>query len=72
MRRSISSLLGCILTLTLGAGVLLSGASASWAYPFYAQQNYASPREATGKIVCANCHLAKKPTHVEKIGRAHV
>jgi len=65
MRRSISSLLGCLLSLTLGAGVLLSGASASWAYPFWAQQNYASPREATGKIVCANCHLAKKITHVE-------
>jgi apocytochrome f len=45
--------------------VLLSGASASWAYPFWAQQNYASPREATGKIVCANCHLAKKATRVE-------
>jgi apocytochrome f len=41
------------------------GASPSWAYPFYAQQNYASPREATGKIVCANCHLAKKLTQVE-------
>jgi apocytochrome f len=65
MRRSISSLLGCLLSLTLGVGVLLSGASASWAYPFWAQQNYASPREATGKIVCANCHLAKKITHVE-------
>jgi len=65
MRRSFSSLLGCLLTLTLGAGVLLGSASASWAYPFWAQQNYASPREATGKIVCANCHLAKKATHVE-------
>jgi apocytochrome f len=65
MRRPFSSLLGCLLSLSLAAGVLLSGASASWAYPFYAQQNYASPREATGKIVCANCHLAKKPTHVE-------
>nr|YP_002049380.1 apocytochrome f precursor [Paulinella chromatophora]ACB43170.1 apocytochrome f precursor [Paulinella chromatophora] len=37
----------------------------SFAYPFWAQQNYASPREATGKIVCANCHLAKKITQVE-------
>jgi len=35
------------------------------AYPFYAQQNYDSPREATGRIVCANCHLAAKPTAVE-------
>ena len=33
--------------------------------PFWAQQNYEAPREATGKIVCANCHLAKKTTQVE-------
>jgi apocytochrome f len=45
--------------------VILGAASPSWAYPFWAQQNYASPREATGKIVCANCHLAKKATRVE-------
>jgi apocytochrome f len=65
MRRSISSLLGFLLALSLGTGILLAGASPSWAYPFWAQQNYASPREATGKIVCANCHLAKKLTQVE-------
>ena len=35
------------------------------AYPFWAQQNYDSPREATGKIVCANCHLAQMPTIAE-------
>jgi apocytochrome f len=35
------------------------------AYPFWAQENYTTPREATGRIVCANCHLAKKPTEVE-------
>ena len=35
------------------------------AYPFWAQQNYESPREATGKIVCANCHLAQMPTIAE-------
>ncbi|MDG2990890.1 apocytochrome f [Candidatus Synechococcus calcipolaris G9] len=35
------------------------------AYPFYAQQGYDSPREATGRIVCANCHLAAKPTEIE-------
>ena len=38
---------------------------ASSAYPFWAQQNYESPREATGKIVCANCHLAQMPTLAE-------
>jgi len=36
------------------------------AYPFWAQQAYPeSPREPTGRIVCANCHLAAKPTEVE-------
>ena len=39
--------------------------STSFAYPFWAQQNYESPREATGKIVCANCHLAQMPTIAE-------
>ena len=61
MRRSLSLLLGSLL-LTVG---LLLGAQPSWAYPFWAQQNYESPREATGKIVCANCHLAKKLTQAE-------
>jgi apocytochrome f len=50
---------------TLAVAVLIGAASPSWAYPFWAQQNYDSPREATGKIVCANCHLAKKATRVE-------
>nr|YP_009184830.1 apocytochrome f of cytochrome b6/f complex [Jenufa perforata]ALO62857.1 apocytochrome f of cytochrome b6/f complex [Jenufa perforata] len=35
------------------------------AYPIYAQQNYENPREATGRIVCANCHLAQKPVEIE-------
>lgn len=35
------------------------------AYPFWAQQNYETPREATGRIVCANCHLAAKPVEIE-------
>lgn len=35
------------------------------AYPFWAQQNYETPREATGRIVCANCHLGSMPTEVE-------
>jgi apocytochrome f len=36
-----------------------------YAYPIYAQQNYDNPREATGRIVCANCHLAKKAVDIE-------
>ena len=35
------------------------------AFPVYAQQAYENPREATGRIVCANCHLGAKPTEVE-------
>lgn len=39
---------------------------AAAAYPFWAQQQYPeTPREPTGRIVCANCHLAAKPTEVE-------
>jgi len=38
---------------------------AAAAYPYYAQQAYDNPREATGRIVCANCHLGAKPTEVE-------
>lgn len=36
------------------------------AYPFWAQQTAPeTPREATGRIVCANCHLAQKPAEIE-------
>nr|YP_010715480.1 cytochrome f [Todea barbara]WDE24605.1 cytochrome f [Todea barbara] len=39
--------------------------SVSNAYPIFAQQNYENPREATGRIVCANRHLAKKLVDIE-------
>jgi len=52
------------LAIALAASVLLWAPHAQ-AYPFYAQQGYDSPREATGRIVCANCHLAAKPINVE-------
>ncbi len=61
MRRHLSLVL-CSLVIGLA---LLIAPGASWAYPFWAQQNYDSPREATGKIVCANCHIAKKLTQAE-------
>lgn len=38
---------------------------AAEAYPIFAQQNYPSPREANGRIVCANCHLAQKGVEIE-------
>jgi apocytochrome f len=37
----------------------------STAYPIFAQQAYANPREANGRIACANCHLAQKPVEIE-------
>ncbi|MBI4783597.1 MAG: apocytochrome f [Oscillatoriophycideae cyanobacterium NC_groundwater_1537_Pr4_S-0.65um_50_18] len=52
-------------TVTLFLGSDLVTPQSAAAYPFWAQQNYASPREATGRIVCANCHLAAKPSEVE-------
>jgi len=49
----------------LWTGIMVFTTSPAEAYPVFAQQNYAYPREATGKIVCANCHLAKKPVDIE-------
>ena len=40
-------------------------ATSASAYPIFAQQNYKNPREANGRIVCANCHLAQKPVELE-------
>jgi len=50
----------------LSLGILVSAISPkiSYAYPVFAQQAYESPREATGRIVCANCHLAQKPVEL--------
>ncbi|CAN6446929.1 unnamed protein product [Victoria cruziana] len=44
---------------------VITRASISNAYPIFAQQNYENSREATGHIVCANCHLATKPVDIE-------
>lgn len=51
------------LALLLGSDLINPQSAA--AYPFWAQQNYENPREATGRIVCANCHLAAKPVEIE-------
>nr|QUE28906.1 PetA [Porphyropsis coccinea] len=53
---AIFSLFSCLV-------IMLPQASSS--FPIYAQQAYENPREATGKIVCANCHLAQKPVSIE-------
>jgi apocytochrome f len=51
--------------LILGIAVTMVSPKVSYAYPVFAQNAYQNPREATGRIVCANCHLAQKPTEIE-------
>ena len=53
------------LAFVLSLFVLGAHVPASSAYPIFAQQGYENPREATGRIVCANCHLAQKPVDIE-------
>lgn len=62
-KNSIYTLFFSFLTIVF-ANNLFSALPAN-AYPVFAQQNYANPREATGRIVCANCHLAQKPVELE-------
>jgi len=51
-------------TLFFASDMALSQPAA--AYPFWAQAAYPqTPREPTGRIVCANCHLAVKPAELE-------
>lgn len=52
----------CFLHLIVLFGIDLKHANA---YPIFAQQNYPNPREANGRIVCANCHLAQKGVEIE-------
>ncbi|GAB4214082.1 MAG: apocytochrome f [Synechococcales cyanobacterium] len=58
MKRLIFVFLACIALVAASVRPVM-------AYPAYAQAAYDNPREATGKIVCANCHLAQKPALVE-------
>lgn len=58
-----NSLKSLFLILSLIASTLFP--KVSYAYPVFAQNAYENPREATGRIVCANCHLAQKPVEVE-------
>nr|BCA78174.1 cytochrome f [Astrephomene gubernaculifera] len=53
-----------LLAVILGVGTSFS-LNPAYAYPIFAQQNYTNPREANGRIVCANCHLAQKPVEIE-------
>ena len=44
-----------ILSISIAVSFNLYAPTAN-AYPIFAQQNYENPREANGRIVCANCH----------------
>ncbi len=60
------TVLVAIATVVVFLGTVLSLPQSAAAYPFWAQQTAPeTPREATGRIVCANCHLAKKPSEIE-------
>ncbi len=71
VRKSVLSQKICIKTISLVVWTFLFLVFNSFyifnanAYPIYAQQNYQNPREANGRIVCANCHLAQKPVEIE-------
>ncbi len=55
-----------MLVAIVSISLFLTSSQAANAYPFWAQETApATPREATGRIVCANCHLGAKPTEVE-------
>jgi len=55
------------LLFTLTIAISLSGfcIEDSVAYPVFAQQGYANPRAANGKLACANCHLNQKAIEIE-------
>lgn len=66
----ISRSLGCLTTIIVCFLLNISiagqaGFQQAEAYPIFAQQNYANPREANGRIVCANCHLAQKGVEID-------
>ncbi|NJK34065.1 MAG: apocytochrome f [Oscillatoriales cyanobacterium SM2_2_1] len=54
-----------VLLMVLSVIALFTLQAPAIAYPYYAQEAYETPREATGRIVCANCHLAQKPIQLE-------
>ncbi|MTJ10078.1 MULTISPECIES: cytochrome f [unclassified Anabaena] len=62
----VNTLLIAIATVTFFFSSDIAIPQTAAAYPFWAQETYPeTPREPTGRIVCANCHLAAKPTEVE-------
>lgn len=60
-----TNLIQRLFTITVALSVFFGVSTTAQAYPIFAQQNYENPREANGRIVCANCHLAQKPVELE-------
>lgn len=54
-----------LFTLTVSISLFGFCVESSNAYPVFAQQGYANPRAANGKLACANCHLNQKAIEVE-------
>jgi apocytochrome f len=54
-----------LFTLTIAVSFFGFSVENSYAYPVFAQQGYANPRAANGKLACANCHLNQKAIEVE-------
>ena len=54
-----------LFTLMIGISLFSLGIDNSSAYPVFAQQGYANPRAANGKLACANCHLNQKAIEIE-------
>jgi len=65
MQQFISFSKKVLINIVMSTFLGLAFVSNSFAYPIFAQQNYQNPREANGRIVCANCHLAQKPVEIE-------
>lgn len=61
----LKAIVSCSVVAIATLSLVLTNAQSAAAYPFWAQENYDSPREATGRIVCANCHLGNKKTEIE-------
>ena len=54
-----------LFTLTIAISLFGFCIEDSSAYPVFAQQGYANPRAANGKLACANCHLNQKAIEIE-------
>lgn len=55
-----------IVTITFFFATDITLPQSASAYPFWAQETAPeTPRDPTGRLACANCHLAEKPAEVE-------